>query len=71
MDAFWVPTITGPIGDVESLDGNRIDAQKKPLSSMLPTIITDSNGDVKVVIGGTGGTKIITSVSFVNIIIIN
>ncbi|KAF7989875.1 hypothetical protein HCN44_008549 [Aphidius gifuensis] len=65
MDAFWTPTVTGPTGGEESQDGNRIDAQKKPLSSMLPTIITDSKGDVKVVIGGTGGTKIITSVSFV------
>ncbi|XP_044014151.1 glutathione hydrolase 1 proenzyme-like [Aphidius gifuensis] len=62
MDAFWTPTVTGPTGGEESQDGNRIDAQKKPLSSMLPTIITDSKGDVKVVIGGTGGTKIITSV---------
>uniref|UniRef100_A0A034WZA3 Venom gamma-glutamyl transpeptidase n=1 Tax=Aphidius ervi TaxID=37627 RepID=A0A034WZA3_APHER len=65
MDGFWTPTVTGPTGGEETQDGNRIDAQKKPLSSMLPTIITDSNGDVKVVIGGTGGTKIITSVSFV------
>lgn len=35
---------------------------KRPLSSMVPTIMFDENGDVELVIGGAGGSRILTSV---------
>ncbi|XP_044019441.1 glutathione hydrolase 1 proenzyme-like [Aphidius gifuensis] len=44
---------------------NEIEGGKRPLSSMVPSIITTSNGDVRMVIGAAGGTQITTSVSYV------
>ena len=38
---------------------------KRPFSSMTPTILTDDNGDVQVVIGASGGKRITTAVSLV------
>ena len=37
----------------------------RPLSSMVPVIITDENGDVRMVIGGSGGSRITLSVAWV------
>uniref|UniRef100_T1JDL0 Gamma-glutamyltransferase n=1 Tax=Strigamia maritima TaxID=126957 RepID=T1JDL0_STRMM len=41
---------------------NSIMPGKKPLSSMVPSIILDQNNDIVLVIGGSGGTGILTSV---------
>lgn len=38
---------------------------KRPFSSMTPSILTDDNGDVQVVIGASGGKRITTAVSLV------
>ena len=61
MDDFsvkpGVPNIYGAIGG----DANAIQAQKRPLSSMTPTIIT-KNGKLFMVVGTPGGTTIPTSV---------
>ena len=38
---------------------NRIEAGKRPRSSMAPTIVFDRNGDVRAVLGSPGGSRII------------
>jgi gamma-glutamyltranspeptidase / glutathione hydrolase len=61
MDDFsvkpGVPNIYGAIGGV----ANAIQPQKRPLSSMTPTIVT-KDGKLFMVVGTPGGTTIITSV---------
>ncbi|WP_071025954.1 gamma-glutamyltransferase [Peptoniphilus raoultii] len=61
MDDFsakaGVPNIYGAVGS----DANSIEAGKRPLSSMSPTLILKDN-DVVMVVGSPGGTRIITTV---------
>lgn len=62
MDDFsvepGVPNQFGLVGD----EANSIRAHKRPLSSMTPTIVRDSQGNNKIVIGAAGGPRITTSV---------
>lgn len=51
--------------DLPASPGNFIAPQKRPISSMSPIIIIDANGDVRLVIGAAGGTKIPTAISMV------
>ncbi|XP_055845791.1 glutathione hydrolase 1 proenzyme-like [Episyrphus balteatus] len=46
---------------------NLVEPNKRPMSSMAPTIVTNVKGDVKLVIGGAGGPKIISAL--VNILL--
>ena len=39
--------------------------KKRPFSSMCPTIFTDNDGNVRLVIGASGGKRITTAVSLV------
>ena len=42
---------------------NRVGAGKRPRSSMSPTIVLDQDGDLKMVIGSPGGSRIINYVA--------
>lgn len=65
MDDFSNPNITNEF-DLPPSDHNRIKPGKIPLSSMCPTIITNStDGKVLLTIGGSGGTQITSSIALV------
>lgn len=62
------------IGNKENYHGtssmkfNQISPGKRPVSSQTPLIIVDNQGDIRLVIGGSGGNKIITSVAQVTLL---
>ena len=65
MSDFSVPDDTDEWGLPPS-EANFIEAGKRPVSSMSPTIITDRQGEVRLVIGASGGTKITTGIAYVS-----
>jgi gamma-glutamyltranspeptidase/glutathione hydrolase/leukotriene-C4 hydrolase len=63
MDDFSVPDRDN-IYDLPPSPSNMIEPGKRPLSSMVPSIVLDKEGNVRLIIGGAGGTIITTSVAF-------
>ena len=65
MDDFSTPGKSNLYG-YPPTEANYIRPKKRPLSSMCPSIITDQNGDVKMVAGASGGSRIITGTAQVS-----
>lgn len=66
MNDFSYPNVINYFG-LPGSPNNKMEPGKRPLSSMSPAIITDGNGDVKMVVGASGGTRITTTVAQVNL----
>jgi gamma-glutamyltranspeptidase/glutathione hydrolase len=62
MDDFSVKPGTPNLFGLVGAQANSIHPGKRPLSSMSPTIVRDSKGEVRLVLGAAGGPTILTSV---------
>ncbi|KAH8039998.1 hypothetical protein HPB51_009254 [Rhipicephalus microplus] len=65
MDDFSVENATNSFG-LEWSTANLIAPGKRPMSSMCPTVVTDSSGAVHTVIGGAGGSRITSGTALVS-----
>eukprot|EP00795_Rhopilema_esculentum_P015371 gene15371-6603_t len=63
MADFGLPGHSGH--EFPAAPANALKPGKIPLSASTPMIVTDDNGDVKMVLGASGGPRIITAVTWV------
>ena len=66
MDDFSTPNTTN-IYEIPASKNNFIKPGKRPTSSMSPSILVDENGQVKLVVGASGGPRIITGITYVRL----
>jgi gamma-glutamyltranspeptidase/glutathione hydrolase/leukotriene-C4 hydrolase len=62
MDDFSTPGLVNVYGFEPSV-ANFIAPGKRPMSSMSPIVVVDQNNEVRLVLGASGGAKIISSVA--------
>ena len=62
MDDFSTPDLINYFG-LRPSEANYIKPGKRPMSSMSPTIILDKDHNIRLVIGASGGSRIISSVA--------
>ncbi|KAK8779107.1 hypothetical protein V5799_019553 [Amblyomma americanum] len=62
MDDFSTPGMSNSY-DISPSQPNYIEPRKRPVSSMAPSVVVDSNGDAVLALGGAGGSKITSSVA--------
>ena len=65
MDDFATPNYSCNAFGVPNHLNNYIQPGKRPVSSMVPTICLDKDKNVKLILGGSGGTRILTSCALV------
>lgn len=62
MDDFSTPGKVNIYGIAPS-EANYIAPQKRPLSSMAPSLIVGKDGEIEMIVGSAGGSKITTSIT--------
>jgi len=67
MNDFSTPGVTNFYG-IPSSPANYIKPGKRPMSSMCPTIFTDTNGDFVLGAGAAGGSKITLTTAYVRFV---
>ncbi len=64
MDDFSTPGQNNAF-NLKPTASNYIEPGKRPMSSMSPIIVVDNKNEVKLVLGASGGSKIISAVASV------
>ncbi len=64
MDSFSTPDVRNSDGIAPS-PANFIAPGKRPMSSQSPTVVLNQDGSVRLVIGASGSSKMMTSISMV------
>jgi gamma-glutamyltranspeptidase/glutathione hydrolase/leukotriene-C4 hydrolase len=67
MNDFSIPKTKSYFG-IPFSPANAMTPGKRAVSSMCPSVIVNGEGEVRLVIGASGGTKITTAVAYVRLI---